>query len=401
MDARPARAILNASRPITLLHVSDPQFGRNHRFGNLALPPDDTFDTLLARLGDDLQYLEREHELRPDLVVLSGDLAEWGLKPEFDNLLPFVEGLIQLLKLPQNRVVLIPGNHDVNRKACEAYFNNCEADGEKPVAPFWPKWRHYAQFFHRFYRDCPDITFTETEPWTLFAMPELKLVVAGLNSTMRESHQAEDHYGYLGEAQLRWFADKLAPYRQEGWLRIAALHHNIRRGPVADDENLRDAEDLQRWLGPSVNLILHGHTHDGRLDWLTPTIPILSTGSAAVVQKARPEEIPNQYQIIQIWRDRCKRWARAFEPRRKRWIGDNRAAVAGDDWRDEQRVAFEDVGGTFPPPEVNLPATSRLDFPESPDPDRELRGARRDDFLSWVERICRLREPGLVEVQPQ
>jgi 3',5'-cyclic AMP phosphodiesterase CpdA len=53
-------------------------------------------------------------------------------------------------------------------------------------------------------------------------MPELKLVVAGLNSTMRESHQAEDHYGYLGEAQLRWFADKLAPYRQEGWLRIAA-----------------------------------------------------------------------------------------------------------------------------------------------------------------------------------
>jgi hypothetical protein len=232
-------------------------------------------------------------------------------------------------------------------------------------------------------------------------MPELKLVVAGLNSTMRESHRDEDHYGYLGEAQLRWFADKLAPYRQEGWLRIAALHHNSRRGPVADDENLRDAEDLQRWLGPSVNLILHGHTHDGRLDWLTPTIPILSTGSAAVVQNARPEEIPNQYQIIQIWRDRCKRWARAFEPRRKRWIGDNRAAVAGDDWRDEQRVAFEDVGDTFSSPEVNLPATSRLDFPEFPDLDRELRGARRDDFLSRVERICRLREPGLVEVQPQ
>ena len=130
--------------------------------------------------------------------------------------MPFVEGLIQLLKLPQNRVVMIPGNHDINRKACEAYFNNCEADGEKPVAPFWPKWRHYAQLFHRFYRDCPDIAFTETEPWTLFAMPELKLVVAGLNSTIRESHQAEDHYGYLGEAQLRWFADKLAPYRQEG-----------------------------------------------------------------------------------------------------------------------------------------------------------------------------------------
>src|SRR5262249_9724079 len=35
-------------------------------------------------------------------------------------------------------------------------------------------------------------------------MPDLKLVVAGLNSTMRESHRDDDHYGYLGEAQLRW-----------------------------------------------------------------------------------------------------------------------------------------------------------------------------------------------------
>src|SRR5215510_8424157 len=110
MDARPAQAMQDH---ITLLHVSDPQFGRNHRCGNLALPPpEDTFDTLLARLGDDLQYLEREHGLRPDVLVLSGDLAEWGLKPEFDDLLPFVEGLIQLLKLPQNRVVMIPGNHE-------------------------------------------------------------------------------------------------------------------------------------------------------------------------------------------------------------------------------------------------------------------------------------------------
>ena len=213
------------SRPITLLHVSDTQFGRNHRFGSLALPPDDTFDTLLARLGDDLQCLEQKYGLRPDLLVLSGDLAAEGLPREFNDVLQFVEGLTQLITLPRHRVVIIPGNHDINPKACAAYFSECEADEEKPVAPFWPKWRHYAQFFHRFYRDCPDITFTETAPWTLFAMPDLKLVVAGLNSTIRESHRAEDHYGYLGEPQLRWFADKLATYRNRraGWSVIHSM----------------------------------------------------------------------------------------------------------------------------------------------------------------------------------
>ena len=53
------------ARPITLLHLSDTQFGRNHRFGRLALPPpDDSFDTLLTRLGDDLGSLKKDHKLQ-------------------------------------------------------------------------------------------------------------------------------------------------------------------------------------------------------------------------------------------------------------------------------------------------------------------------------------------------
>jgi len=37
--------------PITILHVSDLQFGHKHQFGRLALgDPDAAFDTLLARL---------------------------------------------------------------------------------------------------------------------------------------------------------------------------------------------------------------------------------------------------------------------------------------------------------------------------------------------------------------
>ena len=95
-------------------------------------------------------------------------------------------------------------------------------------------------------------------------MPDLGVVVAGLNSTMAESHLEADHYGWVGEDQLRWFADRLDAYRRQGWLRLAAIHHNVVRGAVLDEENLRDADDLDRWLGgPVVNLLLHGHTHDG------------------------------------------------------------------------------------------------------------------------------------------
>ncbi len=77
---------------ITILHVSDMQFGRNHRFGNLAAgDPDAELDTLFTRLDDDLKLLAKTPGVRPELVVVSGDLAEWGLASEFDDAFAFLD----------------------------------------------------------------------------------------------------------------------------------------------------------------------------------------------------------------------------------------------------------------------------------------------------------------------
>lgn len=254
-------------KSITVLHLSDLQFGRNHRFGRLHLPPpDDQFDTLFARLRDDLDSLKHDHDLQPDLLIVTGDLAEWGMPKEFADVRDLLVKLTDHLGLPRHRVVLIPGNHDVNRKACEAYFNQCEADDQKPVPPFSPKWRHCLAMFQEFYQDQAGIRFTIEESWTLFEVPELKVVVAGLNSTMAECHDLKldeqhpwfgeyvsrgrfGHFGWCGEAQLRWFAKQLEDFRDRGWLRIGAVHHNYRRGATDDDENLRDAQDLEKFLG--------------------------------------------------------------------------------------------------------------------------------------------------------
>jgi tetratricopeptide (TPR) repeat protein/2'-5' RNA ligase/predicted MPP superfamily phosphohydrolase len=338
-----------ADRPITILHISDTQFGKKHRFGRLALPAfDDKFDTLLSRLGQDLDFLKINYNLRPDILILTGDLVQSGMRKEFDNALHFIEGITKIINLDRSRVVIVPGNHDVNWKACESYFNSCDADGLPPVPPFWNKWKYFSLFFNEFYKESQIENFSETKPWTLFEMKDLKVVVAGLNSTMAETHKPDDHYGWLGEGQMEWFADKLSDFKEKGWFRIGALHHNIRRGPVADDENLRDTEDLKRILIPHLNLILHGHTHDGRIEWFTPIVPILATGSAALAFDVRPEEIPNQYQIIQLSADRLFRWARQYEPMQKKWIGDVRVSEKGDKWYAEERVEFDNIFFTFP-----------------------------------------------------
>lgn len=115
-------------------------------------------------------------------------------------------------------------------------------------------------------------------------MPDLPLVVAGLNSTMRqESHlQAADHYGYVGEWPFRRPAESLDAYRERRWLCIGVLHHNLEQGAVADEENLRDREDFKKYLSGSLSIVLHGHTHQGKLGWLSQGVPIAATGSAAL-----------------------------------------------------------------------------------------------------------------------
>ena len=184
---------------VTLLHLSDTQFGRNHRFGNLRFTTeDDKFETLIKRLEIDLDLLKKDHAVIPEAIMVTGDLAEWGMKSEFDDALELLVRLSEHLHIPRHHIAIVPGNHDINRKTCEAYFAGCEGDESKPAPPYWPKWKHYASMFSQFYAEVPGATFTEEQPWALWEMPDLRMVVAGLNSTMTESHLDETHFGPRG-----------------------------------------------------------------------------------------------------------------------------------------------------------------------------------------------------------
>jgi len=341
---------------ITLLHLSDPQFGESHRFGTR-----ETFDTLYRRLVDDLQRLENRYELLPDMVIVTGDLTNKGRDREFEEAFHFLERIEQSLKLPRERIVIIPGNHDINRNRCEEYFEECEEFEETPSLPYWKKWQPWEKMFREFYLECPDITFAKEEYWTLFEIEDQRVVIAGLNSTVADSHRKDDHYGYLGEEQLHWFEMKLKNARYDGWLRIGAIHHNPISKNREDKSSLDDRDDFVARLGKHLNVILHGHTHDGKRESLSG-IPVLSTGSTGVRINDRPEEVPNQYQILQFTKGHIFLYARHYAPDQKRWIGDTRLSECGDKWIDVIDADFQGVRGLAVHGKLSLPG-SRVTFP--------------------------------------
>lgn len=240
---------------LSILHVAGPRFGRGLTEPGTPVGP----AALQERIWAGVTQLTDAGLPQPELLVISGDLTESGSPREFDQAITFVTGLRATLGLEATRVVIVPGGHDVTRRASEAYFANCEADDVPPRPPYWPKWRHFSRTFDELYSGLDAVVFDRSTPWTLFSLPDLRVVVAGLNSTIADSHRLEDHYGWIGEAQAAWFAEKLRPYEEAGWLRVGALRHAAARQMRAGaPEELRDTGTLDRLLGRRLNLLLHG-----------------------------------------------------------------------------------------------------------------------------------------------
>ncbi len=148
---------LDRQRGVTLLHLSDTQFGRYHRFGES--------DSLSRNLLYDLSGIREDLGVPPiDIVILSGDIAERGLPSEFKQARAFLDALCGALELELPRVVVVPGNHDVSWSACRSYFEECESYERNPEPPYARKWLHFQEFVTGLHGEA---SFTEEQPYRL------------------------------------------------------------------------------------------------------------------------------------------------------------------------------------------------------------------------------------------
>ncbi|MFF7973533.1 TIR domain-containing protein [Streptomyces sp. NPDC007905] len=352
---------------VTVLHLAGPAFGRGQDPAELQ-----------AAIWGDLVELTDAGAPSPDLLVVTGDLTASGSRREFEQALAFLTGLRALLGLEPHRVALVPGGQDVNQAACQAYFSNCEADEMPPRPPYWPKWRHFTGLFQELYQGL-DVVFDSDQPWTLFPVPELHTVIAGLNSSMAYSHRRDDQYGMVGPEQAAWFAQALRPHETEGWLRIGVLRHSpgtartsgARRTAAALDGAgpLRDTDVLTRLTAPRLHLLLHGPTDPGAL-------PVLTTaaGEVPVIGAVGP----GRHQLLRVSREGLATWQGPGEPQRR-----------PVPWRQAHRAFGPEATVTTDGGEPDGP-----DSPLLPEPEPRSVQTPAEILLARVAEVCRTRHEG-------
>jgi WD40 repeat protein len=304
---------------VSVLHLAGPRFGRPDRPPEAADP--------VYRLGLLQRHLAGlgAQVPPPDLVLVSGDLTESGAPNQFEAAFSYVTGLGAMFGLQPDRLVVVPGSRDITRLACEAYFADCKADGREPEPPYFPKWRHYSRMFDKLYQESEDLVFDAGQPWTMFFVHDLNLAVAGLNSTIAQTHLSAGRSGELGAAQVEWFGRELAAVAESGYLRI---------GLVAQLPGAAGDAGFERLLAPHLNLLVH----DGDPDPLRPLPAELAVlPAAAGPASAAGPAAADRVQLLHLTRDGLAVWpvpaAGAAPGRRleRRWHAAHRTFGADSD----------------------------------------------------------------------
>lgn len=209
----------------------------------------------------------------PDVIVFCGDLTANATTKEYRLVRGLIDRLTARFGLPLDRVLTVPGRTDVNATMCEAHFTQQAVMEAEPVPPYWSKWMPYSAFLS----DLDGEPLAKAEPWRFLEIPELKVVLAGLNTTMAYTHRSEDDSLTLGDGQLAWFFGRLSAPKYTGWQRIAVAH----RALSGENDEPRLPQLLQH-----LDLVLAGSADGGHLG----DVRVLTPESGHRLVRLRPSD---------------------------------------------------------------------------------------------------------------
>jgi hypothetical protein len=299
----------------TILHFTDPHYAvgdfRHEHIWRLEGEAHGEGQSLAEAIEDAL------NKKQVGLVVITGDFTFTGAAEEFKEAARSIRKLFGILDIDQNRLVIIPGNHDITwtKKKNERY----KEDAKVTEAPEAAK-ANYAAFYRELYGHEPDQTLAMCRR---FMLPcGLALDICGLNSSSLET--GKKFLAGMGRIQEHAFkkAANVLDWENPGSLalRVLATHHHLTL-----TENLEPAADYYRGFGIAVDaprimrmaagygthLVLHGHKHRAfvwrsgvyelpehtRERWRLGDVAILGGGSAGSVAT---EQNKNYFNLIDL-----------------------------------------------------------------------------------------------------
>lgn len=310
---------------LSILHISDlharsPEGLRPERRAQIQREARQRERVLGPEWEDNLNELFSDRS--PDLVCLTGDVADWGLPTEYRAATQRLLQLRAYLGIGPDRVFVVPGNHDIRRTIHTEAWRKVRAliatepeqvsewlaggDPPRAVEPdlvacvlergvaFWewvesslgrPELRpgRGEQSMH------PNLGYRANGPSLGYPFP---VHIIGLDSAWLAGDEHDAQKLWLTRHQINLLAATEDGDSLEGF-RLVLVHHPL--------DDLGDALDARRQLAELADLVLHGHQHvPAATTWADPDHRLRNLAAGCLYEGSAGDRWPNTCQRIDI-----------------------------------------------------------------------------------------------------
>lgn len=161
-------------------------------------------------------------------LLITGDIADSSSKLEYKYAKDFLDQILKELNMDKTKVLIVPGNHDVNRPRCRIA---AEKNPKKlAYLQFEAKYSNFKCFYNSFYKGTGKAFGSDKQIVDYLALKDEKILFVGINTNYKIGYE-----GGTGAVDRDAFNNELAVLCEkydDSYSRIAIFHHNI----VSDSE---------------------------------------------------------------------------------------------------------------------------------------------------------------------
>ena len=232
---------------------------------------------VLRALSDDLSNLSGRGIPKPDVIIITGDIAFSGAKAEYEDAAKWLGQLVNEFNLLPSDVLTVPGNHDISReidrtdrniarliarlRAGEESLDDALANnGDRQLLEC--RLANYIDFTRRFFWGTEDAEGVAGSGlfWFRQRTAGLGLVIrlVGLNSSILSADNDDKEKLRVGKEQLAIGLSRHGVH--PGELSIILSHHPLNW--------LGDYQEVASWIRARGDIHLSGHIHEGESEKL-------------------------------------------------------------------------------------------------------------------------------------
>jgi orotate phosphoribosyltransferase/3',5'-cyclic AMP phosphodiesterase CpdA len=246
---------------ISDFHVSlDKKYDGGEKLHDSYLSANEENDSSLLYIERFIEFVKTQVEGKTIFLLITGDLTDWGEQTEFEYAEKYLNKIVNGLGISKTDILLIPGDHDLNRRAIENQLADKPDSGLELI--------NEAKFsnFKKFYKSFLNQEFKPNSIIFNSLIINDKIQLLGVNSSYKIDLKQKE-----GSISIEKFEEEIRSYIENEKLKnIVCCHHNV----VSSHENKKSgqwevnnrARFLSKLQENSINFIFSGNEHTSSLE---------------------------------------------------------------------------------------------------------------------------------------